>query len=162
MRGILTWAIEAVALSILTHVLPGARVADWQIGAVAVLVIGGLNALVRPIIVLLAVSLGLAPFALIALVLNAFLVIVATRLVPGFTVDTLWTAFLLAFGLAVLNTLLSGLLGINDDDSFYRNVVRWLERRRAPASDLADPGTILIQIDGLGGSRHKKRTAHVA
>ena len=67
----------------------------------------------------------------------------------GFTVDTPWTAFLLAFGLAILNALISGLLGINDDDSFYRNVVRWLERRRAPTSDLNEPGTILVQIDGL-------------
>ena len=56
---------------------------------------------------------------------------------------------LLAFGLASINTLCSGLLGINDDDSFYRNVIRWLARRRAPAPDLDAPGTVLIQIDGL-------------
>jgi uncharacterized membrane protein YvlD (DUF360 family) len=147
-RGIVTWIIESLALLALTRVLPGVRVSDWQMGAIAVLAIGALNALVRPLVVLFAINLGVLPFAILALLLNALLVLVASWLVPGFSVDTLWTAFLVALGLAVLNALLSGLLGINDDDSFYRNVVRWLERRRAPApSDTR--GTILLQIDGL-------------
>jgi len=149
LRGLVTWAIEAAALAVLTRILPGVRVADVQIGLLAVVVIAGLNAVLRPLLVLFAVNLGLAPFALIALASNAVMVFLASRLVPGFVVDTLGTAIELALGLAVLNTLVSGLLGINDDDSFYRNVVRWLERRRVPVSDLSEPGTILIQIDGL-------------
>lgn len=148
-RGAVTWAIEAGALAILVHFLPGVRVSDWQIGAVAVLVIGALNALVRPTVMLFAANLGLALFAVFALVLNALMVLLASRVLPGFTVDTLWTAFLVAFGLAVLNAVVSGLLGINDDDSFYRNVIRWLERRRAPTSDLDEPGLVVVQIDGL-------------
>jgi hypothetical protein len=77
------------------------------------------------------------------------MVLVASRLLPEFTVDSLWSAFLLAFGLAMLNTVVSGLLGINDDDSFYRNVIRWLELRRAPTSELDERGTLIVQIDGL-------------
>jgi hypothetical protein len=100
-------------------------------------------------VLLVAENLGLAVFGLISLVLNAAIVLLAALVLPGFGVDTLWTAFLLAFGLAILNTLFSGLLGINDDDSFYRNVIRWLERRRVPTSDLDEPGIVLIQIDGL-------------
>ena len=148
-RGLATWAIEAMALAILARLLPGVHVTDWQAGAITVLVIGALNALVRPIVIVFAANLGLALFTLIALVLNGVMVLLASALLPGFSVDTPWTAFLVAFGLAILNAVASGLLGINDDDSFYRNVIRWLERRRAPASDLNEPGTIIVQIDGL-------------
>jgi uncharacterized membrane protein YvlD (DUF360 family) len=148
-RGLVTWGIEAVALAVLVRLLPGVFVADWKSGLLVVLVIGALNALVRPAIMMLSVNLGLARFLLTAFVLNGLIVLVAAAIVPGFAVDGFWTAFLLAFGLAILNTLISGLLGINDDDSFYRNVVRWLQRRRVPTSDLNEPGTILIQIDGL-------------
>ena len=88
LRGVVTWVIEAAALAILTDVLPGVRVADWQIGSVAVVVIGALNALVRPAIILLAVNLGLLAFALVALVLNAVMVLLAAAVVPGFSVDT--------------------------------------------------------------------------
>jgi putative membrane protein len=136
-RGTVIWAIEVAALGLLTVVLPGVSVTDRQIGVVAALLIALLNALVRPIVLLFAQNLGLVLFGLISLLLNGLLVLLATRVLPGFTVDTLWTAFLLAFGLAVLNTLASALLGINDDDSFYRNVIRWLQRRRVPLSDLA-------------------------
>ncbi len=124
-------------------------VADWQIGLVAVLVIGALNAVLRPVLVLFAENLGVAGFAFIALVSNVAMVLLASALVPGFAVATIWAATQLAIGLAVLNTLLSTLLGINDDDSFYRNVVRWLERRRVSSSDLGELGTIFVQIDGL-------------
>jgi uncharacterized membrane protein YvlD (DUF360 family) len=146
------WAIEVVALGPLTAVLPGVSVTDRQVGLIAALVIALLNALVRPVVLVFAQNLGLIVFGLISLVLNGLLVLLATRVLPGLAVDTLWTAFLLAFGLSVLNTLGSGLLGINDDDSFYRNVIRWLERRRVPLSDLNVPGTVLVQIDGLSES----------
>ena len=151
-RGTVIWAIEVVALGLLTVVLPGVSVTDRQEGVVAALVIALLNALVRPMVLLFAQNLGLVLFGLISLVLNGLLVLLASRVLPGFAVDTLWTAFLLAFGLAVLNTLASSLLGINDDDSFYRNVIRWLARRRVPLSDLNVPGTVLVQIDGLSES----------
>ena len=114
------------------------------------LVIGALNAVLRPVLVLFAENLGVAGFALIALASNVVMVLLASALVPGFNVATWWAATQLAIGLAVLNTLLSSVLGINDDDSFYRNVVRWLERRRAPVSaNSSEPGTIFVQIDGL-------------
>lgn len=148
-RALLTWAIETLALVILAAVLPDVTVADWRVGIVAVLVIAALNALVRPVLILLAINLGVVPFAIIALLANAIIVLLAGALVPGFQVTTLASAFALAFGLAILNALVSSLLGINDEDSFYRNVIRWAERRQVHAEDLATPGTILVQIDGL-------------
>lgn len=148
-RGLVTWAIEAIALAFLAQVVPGVHVTDWQAGVVTVLTIGALNALVRPLVIVFAANLGMALFTLVALVLNGVIVLLASALLPGFSVDTPWTALLVAFGLAILNAVASALLGINDDDSFYRNVIRWLERRRAPAPDLDQPGTIVVQIDGL-------------
>jgi uncharacterized membrane protein YvlD (DUF360 family) len=148
-RAVVIWAIEAAAFGLLTLIVPGLRVTRWETGVVAVLLIGVLNALVRPVVLLLAQNFGLALFGLISLVLNAAIVLLAALLLPGFAVDSPWTGFVVAFGLASLNTVFSGLLGINDDDSFYRNVIRWLERRRLPAAALDEPGTILIQIDGL-------------
>jgi hypothetical protein len=98
---------------------------------------------------MLAMNLGLVPFAVIAFLLNAFMVGLASWVVPGFVVDSIGTALLVAFGLAGLNTLFTGLLSINDDDSFYRNVIRYFARRNLPAGERSRPGTVLIQIDGL-------------
>lgn len=65
-------------MAILARVLPGVHVADWQIGVVAVLVIGALNAVLRPILVLFAVNLGVAAFGLTALASNAIMVYLAS------------------------------------------------------------------------------------
>jgi len=149
LRALLTWVLEAAALYLMLSFLPGVTVANWQAAAVAILVIGLLNALLRPAILLAAANLGVIPFLLIALPLNAVLILLTAGLVPGFGVDGLLTAFGLAIGLAALNALFTAMLSVNDDDSFYRNVVRRLASRLVPTEGLDQPGTVIVQIDGL-------------
>jgi len=149
-RALVTWAIEAAALFLMLRFLPGVVVERWTNALAAVLVIGLLNALVRPVILLGAANLGVIPFRLVALLLNAALIWVAAWIVPGFAVDGPLTAFLVAVGLAGLNAVLTAMLSINDDDSFYRNVIRRLAHRlAAPRAELDHPGTVIVQIDGL-------------
>jgi len=148
-RAVVVWAIEVVALLFLTWLLPGLAVVDLRGAIATVFVIGLLNAVIRPLLLLFAGGLGLIPFAIIALLLNAMILLLAARFVTGLTVDGLFTAFVASIGLAALNAVLSGLLGINDEDSFYRNVVRKIARRHLIEGDLSQLGTVIIQIDGL-------------
>jgi putative membrane protein len=148
-RLLVIWAIEAAALVVLATFLPGLQLSRWETGAAAIVAIALLNALLRPLILLLAVNLPVLLFGVLALSLNAIMVILASELLPGFAVDSIGTAFAVALGLSVANTVFTGLLSINDDDSFYRNVIRRLARRRAPRGDLGRSGTVLVQIDGL-------------
>lgn len=123
-RAMLIWVIEAVGLAIVLRFLPGVTINTWSSAFGAVLVIALLNALIRPVILLISAKLGIIVFGVAALFLNAFLILLADALLPGFSVDGLWTAFLLAIGLALVTAALSAMLCINDDDSFYRNVIR--------------------------------------
>lgn len=148
-RAVVVWALEVVALLFLTWLLPGLAVVDLRGAIVTILVIGLLNAVIRPLLLIFAGGLGIIPFAIIALLLNAMILLLAARFVTGLTVDGLLTAFVASIGLAALNAILSGLLGINDDDSFYRNVVRKIARRNLPEGDLSTLGTVIVQIDGL-------------
>jgi len=148
-RALVTWGIEAAGLYLMLRMLPGVTVLDWDVAFQAVLVIGLLNALVRPAILLAVANLGAILFLIVALLLNGLLVLVAAWIVPGFEVGGLLTAFLVALGLAAINTVFTTLVSVNDDDSFYRNVIRSLARRMAPEGDLDRPGTVIIQIDGL-------------
>ena len=148
-RALVVWAIEVVALLFLTWLMPGLVVVDLRGAIITIFVIGLLNAVIRPLLLLFAIGLGLIPFTIIALLLNAAILLLADRFVTGLIVDGLLTAFLASIGLAALNAVLSGLLGINDEDSFYRNVVRKIARRQLPEGDLSTLGTVIIQIDGL-------------
>ena len=149
LRGLATWTIEAAGLYLMLSFLPGVTVNNWEVAILAALVIGLLNALVRPAILLLVANLGAILFLIVALLLNGLLVWVAAQIVPGFAVDGVLTAFLVAFGLSAINTVFSMLFSINDDDSFYRNVIRYLARQMVPEGQLDQPGTVIIQIDGL-------------
>src|SRR5262249_26604820 len=112
-------------------------------------VIGLLNALVRPVILVLVANLGVILFLIVGLLLNGLVVMVAAWIVPGFAVDGIGSALLVAFGLAAINTVFTTILSIDDDDSFYRNVIRYLARRSVAEGAMDRPGTVVIQIDGL-------------
>jgi uncharacterized membrane protein YvlD (DUF360 family) len=148
-RALAIWAAEAAGLYWMLTYLPGVRVNDWEVAIMAVLAIGLLNALVRPAILLLVANLGAILFLIVALLLNGLLVWVAALIVPGFAVDGVLVSFVVALGLAAINTVFTMALSIHDEDSFYRNVVRFLARRIVPAGEMDRPGTVIIQIDGL-------------
>jgi putative membrane protein len=114
-RAVLTWALEAAALYFMLRYLPGVTVVNGMAAGAAILAIGLLSALIRPAILFGAANLGVVPFLTIALPLNAVLIVVAGRIVPGFAVDGLVTAFLLAVGLATANAVLTAMLSVNDD-----------------------------------------------
>jgi uncharacterized membrane protein YvlD (DUF360 family) len=148
-RALVTWMIEAAGLYLMLRYLPDVHVARWETAIVAVLVIGLLNALVRPVVLILAANLGIVPFLIVALLLNGLLVQVAAWIVPGFDLVGIFTPYLVALGLAAINTIFTTLFSIHDDDSFYRNVIRRLARRMVSEGDLEGPGTVIVQIDGL-------------
>jgi len=148
-RALVTWLVEAAGLYLMLRYLPDVRVVNWEIAIVAAVVIGLLNALVRPLILRLAANLGIIPFLIVALLLNGILVMVAGWIVPGFAVDGIITPFVVAAALAIINTAFTWLLSIEDDDLFYRNVIRRLSQGAHAEGDLSEPGTVIIQIDGL-------------
>src|SRR5262249_38545943 len=89
-RLLLTWPIEAAALIALASFLPGLQLSRWETGAMAIVAIALLNALLRPLILLLAVNLPLILFGVLSLSLNAIMIIAAAEVVPGFAVDSIW------------------------------------------------------------------------
>src|SRR5262245_48860167 len=86
-RALILWAIEAVALLVMVALLPGASIGDWRTAAVAVVVIGLLNVFIRPIVLRISAALGIIPFVLVALLINAVLVATAAWVLPLFTID---------------------------------------------------------------------------
>jgi uncharacterized membrane protein YvlD (DUF360 family) len=124
---------------------------DRQSLALAV-VVGVLNALLAPLIVRLALPLTVLTLGLGALVLNGLIVYFAAEIYGhGVEVDSIWTGVLIAICVTVVNALVTALLGIDDDDFYYRNVVRRQARRAGYVSEDGDdaPGILFLEIDGL-------------
>lgn len=109
MQLVIRWMVNAIALYIVTRILPGIQVADFLSALIAVLVIGLVNALIKPILLFLTLPITILTFGLFALVINALMLMLAGNLTPGFQVDGFGTAFLGSILLSIISTILHSL-----------------------------------------------------
>ncbi len=95
MTGIIIhWVIITVAILIAAHFIPGIRVENWEAAAVGAAILGILNALVRPLFVLLTLPITLLTLGLFLFVINALMFLVAGSVIHGFHVQSFWPALL--------------------------------------------------------------------
>jgi putative membrane protein len=111
MELILVWILNAVALLIVAYVLPGISVASFGSALIAALVLGLLNTLVKPVLILLTLPITIVTLGLFLLVLNALVFWLAGSILKGFQVNGFWWALLGALVYSIVSGLLSRLLG---------------------------------------------------
>ncbi len=107
---LLVWILNAVALLIVAYILPGITVASFGSALIAALVLGLLNAVVKPLLILLTLPLTIVTLGLFLLVLNALVFWFAGSILKGFQVDGFWWAVIGAIVYSIVSTALSGLL----------------------------------------------------
>lgn len=125
LRVLVILAVQVIAFSIMAIILgAGVQVNNLGTAAIAVFVIALLNALLWPILSYVLLPFAVLTLGLVALLLNGFIVWLAAKVVPGFSVTGYWPAFWLALGMTAITLILSSLLTIDDDTSFRRNQVK--------------------------------------
>jgi putative membrane protein len=107
-RFLLHWLVTALALWVTAHILPGVQVGSWQALAIAAVVLGLFNAIVRPILVVLTLPITILTLGLFYLLVNGFVFLIVARLVPGFEVATFWWAVLGALIVSVVSWFVGG------------------------------------------------------
>ncbi len=110
MELLLVWILNAVALLVVAYLLPGITVASFGSALIAALVLGLLNTLVKPLLILLTLPITIVTLGLFLLVLNALVFWFAGSVLKGFQVSGFWWALLGAFIYSVVSGLLSRLL----------------------------------------------------
>jgi putative membrane protein len=105
LRLLLHWILNAAALLIVAHVVPGFHVDSLTSALIAVIVIGLLNATFGLLLKVITLPLGVLTFGIFFLVINAIVLKFATAVVPGFQVLTFGAAFWGALALAILHML---------------------------------------------------------
>jgi uncharacterized membrane protein YvlD (DUF360 family) len=146
---LLVWIVDAVALLLLSEVLPGFWVTNFRAALAAAAGIGLLNAVVWPLVLRFALPVAVLTLGLGALILNGAVILAVSALEPGFHVDGLGEAIVVAIGLTLLTTLISSALAIDDDAMWARQVVRRHARRAGDATPSEVPGLLFLEIDGL-------------
>ena len=105
---LLVWILNAVSLLAVAYLLPGITVASFGSALLAALVLGLLNMLVKPVLVLLTLPITIVTLGLFLIVLNALLFWFAGSNLKGFQVAGFWWAV----AGAILYSLISGLFSM--------------------------------------------------
>ena len=99
--------VSTIAVFVTAHILSGVHVDGWGTALVVAVILGFINAFVRPILLLLTLPINILTLGLFTFVIIAFCVILTTYVVPGFTVDGFWWALAFALVLSLVNWFLS-------------------------------------------------------
>ena len=114
LRFLQSWVINTLAVLVAVEVVPGIHFNNGSLLTpfIAALVLGILNAFIRPILMLLTLPLLIFTLGLFTLVINAVLLrFVGWLLAPYFQVDTFWEAFLGALVISIVSIALNILTG---------------------------------------------------
>ena len=115
---------------------------------IAVILIALFNAAIRPVILTLAAPVSLILVAVLVIVLQVVSFLVVAQLAPGVHVAGFLTALLASFVYAIINTVLTAILGVDSGGSYYGLLIQRLMVKRSQGHT-DKPGLVIIQIDGL-------------
>lgn len=148
-RAAFVLLLDAAILLLLSEVLSGFVLDGAGSALAAAALIGLLNSLVWPALVRFALPLTVLTLGLGALLLNGLLVTLAIDALPRAEIAGVFEGTVVTIVLAAVTTGLYALFAIDEDDSWYRNVVRRQARRRRQAVESDVPGILFLEIDGL-------------
>ena len=156
-RFLIVWLVDGVSLLGTAAVLPAVTFSAPTTGQMvlaafgAAFVLGVVNVLIRPLILLLARPLGFVAVFVVGFFVNGVALLITAWLLPTFAIDTLFSAILGALFFAAINTVLTNVLDIEQEGSFYQAMVE--RQARQNMFELEEGaltrGLVMLEIDGL-------------
>lgn len=110
MDTLITWLIYSLAIIISAYLIPGVSVSSFPVALVTAIVLGVVNTFIRPLLLFLSLPVNILTLGLFTFVINAVLILLVARIVPGFHVDGFWMALVFAIVLSVISAVLFSVL----------------------------------------------------
>lgn len=108
MKGLLLrWLIQTVAILFAAYLLKGIDVTGFVPALAAAAFLGILNAFLRPLLLVLTLPLNVLSLGLFTFVINAFLLLIVSRVIEGFTVHGFWSALFASLFISIVSAVLS-------------------------------------------------------
>lgn len=109
MRFLTRLVVSSLAIIFTSFILPGVHIKDALTAVMVAFVLSLLNAVIKPILVVLTIPVTIFTFGLFLLVINALIILLAARIVPGFSVDGFWTALFFSMLLSLITSIMEAL-----------------------------------------------------
>jgi len=109
MQLLINLLVSGFAVFVTAYVLPGVRVSGFLTAIVVAIVLGIVNMLIKPILIILTLPLNILTLGLFTFIINGLLILLVSAFVPGFTVQNIWWAIIFSLVLSVVNWFLNAL-----------------------------------------------------
>ena len=118
MKFIIRLLINAIALAVISYLnVAGVHANGVQALVIGAVVLGIINAVIKPILIVVSCPLEVLTLGLFTLVINALIFYFGLRLVSGWVVPNFWSAFWAAIVMTIISWILSIVLGERRDDT---------------------------------------------
>ncbi|MFC5623704.1 phage holin family protein [Algoriphagus winogradskyi] len=106
--------LGGISVLIAEYFLSGIHIDTFITGFILAAVIILINITIKPLLIILTFPITLVTLGLFLLVINALMIMLADRIIPGFQVDGFWWAILFAIVLSIINSLFGNNLNATD------------------------------------------------
>ena len=110
MKILIHWFVTALAIIIAAYILPGVHVSGFAAALIMALVLGIVNGLLRPVLVVLTLPITIVTLGFFLLILNTLLIMLSASIVSGFSVDGFLWAFIFGIVLTIVSSFLDKVL----------------------------------------------------
>jgi len=110
MKLLLRWLINALALLLVTELLVGFSVDTFYHALIAALILGLINAIIRPVLLILTLPVNILTLGLFTFVVNALMILLMGTIVKGVEIEGFWTALAAAVVLWAVSVITNYLL----------------------------------------------------
>ncbi len=117
MKLILRWIINALALLVVAEIITGFSVDSFYHALIAALALGLLNAVIRPLLILVTLPVNILSLGLFTFVINAFLLWFMSTFIAGVELHGFWSALIVAIILWAVSVVTNQLLKTNKENS---------------------------------------------
>jgi len=106
-KYLVNWLVTSLVILMIPYIFPGIHVSGLGAALATAAVLGILNLLVRPILILLTLPITILSFGLFLLLINTAMLMLAAKIVEGFYISSFWSAFGAALAISVAHWLTS-------------------------------------------------------
>ncbi|MCF7820554.1 MAG: phage holin family protein [Candidatus Pacebacteria bacterium] len=110
MKLFLTWFISTVALLISAWLIPGAKINSFWSALLVALMLGIVNAVIRPVLVFLTLPINILTLGFFTLIINGLMVWLVAIILPGFSISSFWVAIIFSVILALITWIIEGII----------------------------------------------------
>lgn len=103
---LIRWIVSAIAIILTAYLLPGIHISSLGAALVTAVILGIVNAILKPLLVLFTLPLTILTLGLFTFVINALMILLVSAIVPGFKVDGFWWALLFSIVMSLINSVL--------------------------------------------------------